>query len=520
MSRLKNLKISTLLLLMVLGFVGLYAVSGTAGLFMLKQNRSLMAELSHRGIEQANSLSDASLRLFQSRVALINAKTHMDGGQIEERDAALVQANVLVEQSLHSFNQFARLINEQGDEAEHQAVVQHYESLIHDILLPLAAALQGWNGIEANRIIDQELEPTSQAFVEALEAFQRSNRQMATNATQQADAMTSQAIQALLVLLVIALCMAFLIHRLVRLTMLQPLRTIQQHCELMTTGDLRTRLNQDRNNEIGTLLHGFNTMQDNLVHTIAAVHSETDSMHRGTQDIAQRSQQMDRHIMGQNDALDNVAQAIERLQGTVEESRQHANEALSLAATTNDTVDSGHHAMQQVTHTMDQIADSAKRIAAIVKIINGIATQTNLLAMNVAVEAARAGEHGKGFTVVAGEVRELAQRSSKAANDIRALINESTRNVSTGTEHVQQATVAMNAILKAVQTVNDRIHWIGQTTEDQAKEMATVSTIVREVKNNAWESMELIQQTSRSAEQMTHQATRLRSVASAFQIAS
>ncbi|HLS41917.1 MAG TPA: methyl-accepting chemotaxis protein, partial [Paenalcaligenes sp.] len=190
------------------------------------------------------------------------------------------------------------------------------------------------------------------------------------------------------------------------------------------------------------------------------------------------------------------------------------------AATTNDTVDSGHHAMQQVTHTMDQIADSAKRIGVIVKIINGIATQTNLLAMNVAVEAARAGEHGEGFTVVAGEVRELAQRSSKAANDIRALIDESTRNVSTGTEHVQQATVAMNAILKAVQTVNDRIHWIGQTTEDQAKEMATVSTIVREVKNNAWESMELIQQTSRSAEQMTHQATRLRSVASAFQIAS
>ena len=518
MSRLKNIRISTLLLLILLGFVGLYAVSGSAGLVMLKQNRALIADLSQHGIEQANALSDASLRLFQSRVALTNAKTYMDGGQIDERDAALIQADELLQHSLASFKQFRDRVDEY-DEPEYQAVLQHYEYLTSEGLLPLSSALQAWNGIEANRIIDQVLEPATATFISSLEAFQHANRQMALHGIEQADQISNYAIQALIVMLVLALLMAFGVHRLFFYTMLRPLRTIQKHCELMTTGDLRTRLPQDRSNEIGTLLQGFNTMQDNLVHTISAVHTETDSMHYGIQDIAQRSQQIDHQIIEQNQALDKVASAIEEFHNTVTQSRQHARKAADLATTTSLTVSSGHDAMTQAVHTMDKIAESAKRIGAIVRIINNIATQTNLLAMNVAVEAARAGEHGKGFTVVATEVRELAQRSSRAANEIRALIEESGRNVGTGTQHVHQAGVAMDAILDAVQTVNKRIHWIGETAEHQENDIAAVRAIVDHVKTDAWKSMTLTQQTTQSAQSMTQQAMRLHSVASAFQIA-
>lgn len=519
MSRLKNLRVSTLLLLTLLGFVGLYAVSGAAGLLMLNQNRVLIADLSQHGIEEANALSDASLRLFQSRVALTNAKTFMDGGQIENRDAALEQADELLRQSMTRFEQFRDRV-ELHDAMEYQAVLQHYEFLTTQGLLPLSSALEGWNGIEANRIIDQLLEPATNEFMIALEAFQDANRQMANDGIIQADQMSTYAIQALTALLIVALLMALGVHRLFLHTMLHPLRTIRQHCELMTTGDLRTRLSDDRNNEIGTVLQGFNTMQDNLVNTISAVHTETDAMHRGTQDIALRSQKIDQQIIGQSKALDQVAQAIEQLHDTVTQNQQYALEATGLAATTSQTVSSGHEAMTQVVHTMEQIEKSAERIDVIVSIINDIATQTNLLAMNVAVEAARAGEHGKGFTVVANEVRDLATRSSRAANEIGKLINESGRSVDSGTEHVRQAGIAMNAILDAVQAVNDRIERINQTADDQVRDITAVSTIVNNVKTDAWQSMTLVQETTKSARRMTHQAVRLRSVASAFQIAS
>lgn len=251
------------MLLILFGFVGLYAVSGSAGLVMLKQNRALIADLSQHGIEQANALSDASLRLFQSRVALTNAKTYMDGGQVEERDAALVRADELLQYSLASFEQFRDRVD-QHDAPEYQAVLKHYEHLTSEGLLPLSAALQTWNGIEANRIIDQFLEPATAHFITALEAFQHANRQMAQRGIAQADQVSNYAMQALIVLLVLAVLMAYGVHRLFFHAMLRPLRAIQQHCELMTTGDLRTRLPQDRSNEIGTLLQSFNTMQDNL----------------------------------------------------------------------------------------------------------------------------------------------------------------------------------------------------------------------------------------------------------------
>lgn len=534
--RFKNFKVSTLLLLMVAGFVGLYAVSGTAGLLMLKQNRTLISDLSHHGIEQANALSDASLRLFQSRVALTNAKTYMDGGMIPEREGALENARTLLEHSLSSFNAFRGQADDAMVEASdadtgrnatavngldgYDAVVKHYDYLVNNGLLPLIAAVDGWNGIEANRIIDTVLEPATHEFMAALDAFQHANRQLAHESVTEAAEISNYAMQALIGLLVLAVLMALAAHRLFARAMLRPLQAIRSHCELMTSGDLRARLTHDRNNEIGTVLKGFNTMQENLVHTITAVHSETHSMHQGTREIAQRSAQIDAQILAQNQALNQVTSAINTLHDTVMQSRQHAEDAMTLAASTSQTVHGGHDAMKQVVRTMDHIADSAKRIGMIVRIINDIATQTNLLAMNVAVEAAHAGEHGKGFAVVATEVRDLAERSRRAANDIRSLIEESTQNVDTGTRHVHQAGVAMDAILDAVETVNERIHWIGQTADEQAHDIAAVINIVDHVKRDARQSMELVQQTTQAAQRMTHQATRLQTVASAFQIAS
>lgn len=116
---------------------------------------------------------------------------------------------------------------------------------------------------------------------------------------------------------------------------------------------------------------------------------------------------------------------------------------------------------------MNGIADSSKRITDIISVINAIAFQTNILALNAVVEAARAGEQGRGFAVVAGEVRTLAQRSANAAKEIESLINESLTRIGTGSELVSRAGASMDNIVQSVTHVSQIIDEISTSSSDR-----------------------------------------------------
>ncbi|QPQ25867.1 hypothetical protein I6N93_09410 [Lonsdalea populi] len=171
-----------------------------------------------------------------------------------------------------------------------------------------------------------------------------------------------------------------------------------------------------------------------------------------------------------------------------------------------------------VAKTRAKITDSSGKILDITHVINGIAFQTNILALNAEVEAVRGGEQGRGFAVVASEVRSLAQRSAQAAKEIAELIAESEVNVQVGDKQVQQSSEAMETIITAIAHVSDLIGEINAATDEQTQGITQVGPAVHELDGVTQQNAALVQESSAAVAQLDRQSHDLSKVVDLFQL--
>src|SRR5258706_5974624 len=215
-------------------------------------------------------------------------------------------------------------------------------------------------------------------------------------------------------------------------------RTID-HFRSIAAGDLTISVKTRSRNEMGQLLSALTQMRDGLVDTVSKVRGSTEAITLGANEIASGNADLSSRTEQQAAALQQTAASMEELSATVKQNTDNAKQASRLAQGALETVVRGGKVVTRVTETMDGITDSSRKVTEIIGMIEGIAFQTNILALNAAVEAARAGEQGRGFAVVATEVRNLAQRSGAAAEEIKELIRESAAEVGEGASLVAQA---------------------------------------------------------------------------------
>jgi methyl-accepting chemotaxis protein len=156
--------------------------------------------------------------------------------------------------------------------------------------------------------------------------------------------------------------------------------------------------------------------------------------------------------------------------------------------------------------TMQEIHTSSSRINEIIGTIDGIAFQTDILALNAAVEAAHAGEQDRGFAVVAGEVRSLAQRSATAANEIAELMTESVGRVESGARIVQGAGDTMRRRLDNARQIHDLVGSISQASAEQSTGVAQVGSSVQQLVRMTQQNRALVEQTAAAAEALKDQA--------------
>jgi methyl-accepting chemotaxis protein len=271
----------------------------------------------------------------------------------------------------------------------------------------------------------------------------------------------------------------------------------------MSQGDLTNRIEREYQGVYLSCKNDINTTIDRMSEIFGQVSESAHYINNSSQEIASGNTNLSQRAEQQAASLEETASSMEELTGTVKHNADNAQQANLLADNARQLAESGGDVVQAAVAAMRDINESSNQISEIISVIDEIAFQTNLLALNASVEAARAGEQGRGFSVVATEVRNLAQRSATAAKESKELIQTSVQKVRVGAEYVNQTGKALSEIVAGVKKVGDIVAEIAAASVEQSAGIGQVNQAVAQMDEMTQQNAALAEQASAASVAMS-----------------
>ncbi|WP_082352594.1 PAS domain-containing methyl-accepting chemotaxis protein [Rhizobium sp. AAP43] len=286
----------------------------------------------------------------------------------------------------------------------------------------------------------------------------------------------------------------------------------------MSEGDLSRPISEPFLPALEKLRQDFNLASGKLRETLQTILTNAGTIAAASQQIQSASGELAKRTEQQAASVEETAAALEEITTTVSDSSHRAQDAGQLVRRTKDSAEHSGHVVGQAVDAMGKIEHSSAEISNIIGVIDEIAFQTNLLALNAGVEAARAGEAGKGFAVVAQEVRELAQRSAKAAKEIKTLITASNEHVKSGVNLVGETGRALEDIVRQVTEVDANVAAIVEASKEQSVGLKEINTAVNTIDQGTQQNAAMVEETTAAAFSLAREAQQLFALLGQFNI--
>lgn len=520
-SFLKDASIKTSLSIVMTAMATLLVLLSVLGFITVEKGRRDTHEINRVAVVQSNMIILANVQRLRARTQL---GMYIDN--VEKRavmsDDELVKRLDSVDERIKASRDFLDKFSVFPAGAPEQELVESAISTFSvtlDLLSAQTQAARNKDFVEYMRLGDEQQKVTPAMDV-AVNAYIDYTYKASDELIADYDGTYNWFIRIGILLLVISVGIFLVAKKGINAHIITPMSEALAHLQHMAKADLSRSIKAHGNNEMGRLIHAMDEMQSRLREIVSTVRTGSTTIYSGVEEISMGNSDLSARTEQQAASLEETASSMEEMTATVKQNADNSRNASSLARDASNTVDRGKKVVVQVVDTMTGISDSSLKISHIISVIDSIAFQTNILALNASVEAARAGEQGRGFAVVAGEVRNLAGKSADAAREIKLLIQDSTLRVNEGSKLVQQAGDTMEEMVNAVSRVTDIIDEISSASQEQSEGIGQINEAIAQMDQVTQQNASLVQQAASASASLREESHRLEQAVSVFNLGS